>query len=53
MSAVTNENYEDFKKKYAEAVAENRQVFVFDGAEVLTSFAKYLIEYVDEARKSK
>jgi len=53
MSAVTNENYDDFKKRYNQAVVEGRDKFSFDGTEVLTSFAKYLIEYVDEARKSK
>ena len=53
MSAVTNENYEDFKNKYNQAIAEGKDRFFFDGTEVLTSFAKYLIEYVDEARKSK
>lgn len=53
MSAVTNENYEEFKKRYNQAVVEGKDTFSFDGTEVLTSFAKYLIEYIDEAGKSK
>lgn len=31
---------------YAKAVAENQPVFDFEGTELLTDYAKYLIEYV-------
>jgi hypothetical protein len=33
------------KKEYQNAVDNSKDIFVFDGNELLTSYAKYLIEY--------
>ena len=34
------------QKKYDDAVKNNVDVFTYDGAEILTSYAKYLLEYL-------
>ena len=34
------------QKKYDDAVKNNIDVFTYDGAEILTSYAKYLLEYL-------
>ena len=34
------------KKEYQNAVDNSKEIFVFDGNELLTSYAKYLIEYL-------
>ena len=38
--------YEGFKKEYENAVQNNIQMFIFEGNEYLTGYAKYLIEYL-------
>lgn len=38
--------FERFKIAYGKAVEEKRESFFFDGNEYLTSYAKYLIEYL-------
>lgn len=35
------------KQAYARALAEDRDYFPFDGMELLTSYAKYLIEFLE------
>lgn len=42
---ITLDNIEQFKSNYNNAVSEDRDVFIFEGKEVLTSYAKYVIEY--------
>lgn len=41
---------ERFKKAY-NTTASAEEMFVFDGHQYLASYAKYLIEYLDEAFK--
>ena len=43
----TPELAEEFKKKYNEAVAEKEESFMFKEKEVLTGYAKYVIEYLE------
>jgi hypothetical protein len=50
-AVVTNQNIARFKNLYDKAVKENKTSFIFDGDEVLVSFAKYLIEYADTKMK--
>jgi len=38
--------YTRFKKVYQSAVRNNIEIFVFDGHEFLTAYAKYIIEYL-------
>jgi hypothetical protein len=35
------------KKKYTEAVKDNKETFIFEGNEFLVSYAKYVIEYLE------
>jgi hypothetical protein len=39
------------KKAYNKAVKENKDTFVFEGQELLVSYAKYLIEYLTSRLK--
>lgn len=36
-----------FKKSYELALENNLEIFTFNGHEFLTSYAKYLIEYLE------
>lgn len=38
--------YQRLKKEYQLSVDNNVEVFVFDGHELLTNYAKYMIEYL-------
>ena len=49
MSGTINfdlQTYSRLKKEYQRSVDNNVEVFVFDGHELLTEYAKYLIEYL-------
>jgi hypothetical protein len=39
-------SYDDLKKAYDKAVSEGKTQFTYEGEEVLTSYAKYLLEYL-------
>ena len=39
-------NINKLQKKYDNAVKNKIDVFMYDGAEILTSYAKYLLEYL-------
>ena len=40
------ESYKNFKTDYNSAVENNKEMFVFEGNEFLTSYAKYVVEYL-------
>lgn len=40
------ETYLSLKKEYGKAVEEGRETFSLDGHVLLTSYAKYMIEYL-------
>lgn len=44
---ITANNYPAFKAAYEKAVKEEKGIFVFEEQEVLTNYAKYLVEYVE------
>ncbi len=44
--AISSSNFKAFKKSYKEAEKRAAEAFFFEGQEVLTTFAKYLIEHV-------
>jgi hypothetical protein len=49
----TEESFEKFKSLYNESVENKSESFEFEGHEVLTTFAKYVIEYIEhDTRKS-
>lgn len=37
----------EFKRLYNQAVIDKKEQFLFEGHEVLVSYAKYMIEYLD------
>lgn len=39
-------SYHRFKREYQNSVKNNIEVFVFDGHELLTAYAKYVIEFL-------
>lgn len=43
---LDREQYLSLKKKYAKAVGEGREQFTFEGRILLTSYAKYLLEFL-------
>lgn len=43
----------DFKRQYEEAVTEGKEVFQMDGHDILVSYAKYLIEYLEQLKGMK
>jgi hypothetical protein len=44
--SFTPESFKKFKLKYKSAVENNQEMFVFEGNDFLTSYAKYVIEYI-------
>jgi len=50
MTFVTNENFKEFVELYKLAVKYNQKTFMFYGQEVLTNYAKYLIQYVESSK---
>ena len=43
----------EFKKALSGAIAEKKEVFVFEEHEFLVSYARYLVEYLDTKVPSK
>ena len=52
MSNTINININKLQKKYDNAVKNKIDVFTYDGAEILTSYAKYLLEYLKISKTS-
>jgi hypothetical protein len=46
-------NFKELKRLYFQAVKEGKESFMFEGHEVLTSYAKYLIEYLSSRFDTK
>ena len=44
--SVDKSTFTRLKKEYKTAVQSSKDIFIFDGNELLTSYAKYLIEYL-------
>jgi hypothetical protein len=42
-----HETFKEFKKEYSKAVINNQEIFIFQGKELLTAYAKYIIEYIN------
>jgi hypothetical protein len=48
--SITIENLKKFKTAYNAARKGKKEQFEFEGAQVLTSYAKYVIEYFEKIR---
>jgi hypothetical protein len=44
----TDELFEEFKSLYEKNVKDEKESFEFQGHEVLTSYAKYVIQYLEQ-----
>lgn len=53
MTKFTIEKREQLRKAYEEAVAMGVEAFGFEGNEYLVSYARYLLEYLDERLEPK
>ena len=42
---ISLENIDKFKLLYNDAVSNGNEIFIFEGKDVLTSYAKYVIEH--------
>jgi len=50
---ITQKNYKTLKKLYEKAVANGDEQFVWEGQDVLTAYAKYLLQYIESRRENK
>jgi hypothetical protein len=48
---INQEELQELKQKYEQAADEGRAQFVFKSKILLTSYAKYLIQYLDDKFK--
>lgn len=48
---VTTKDLKPLKKLYEQAVKDKKDFFVYKGQEVITTYAKYLIEYLETTNK--
>lgn len=44
----TLEKIKAFRKLYDEAVKDGKEMFIFEGHDVLVSYAKYVLEYLEK-----
>lgn len=51
MEFVTIDDLDPIKEKYEQAVKDDEKVFVYNNMELLTAYAKYLIEYLTTERE--
>jgi len=51
--SVDKSTFTRLNKEYQNAVQGSKEVFIFDGNELLTSYTKYLIEYLTPMFKNK
>ena len=50
---ISLENIDKFKLLYNDAVSKDNEVFVFEGIDVLTSYAKYIIEHFNNIMNAR
>ena len=43
-------NIRNLQEQYNKAIKNNKSSFVYDGQEILTSYAKYLLEYLNRGK---
>ena len=44
-ASITRENYPAFRKAFKQALKDRHETFTFEGAEVLTAYAKIVVEF--------
>lgn len=53
LGTITSENYPVFRKAFKQALKDQAETFVFKGQEVLTVYAKYVVDYFDLTKADK
>ena len=53
MVNFNREKLRQFKKIYLAAVEDKKEIFIFDGEEYVTGYAKYVIEYLENKFKKQ
>jgi len=48
---ITLENYNELKLAYFKAIEEGAEMFHFKGKEIPTTYAKYMLEYMEQQKK--
>ena len=48
---ITLAELPEFKKAYNKAVKSGKEIFKFKEVDIVTSYAKYLIEYMESLKK--
>jgi len=51
MNSITFSDIPKFKESYNLAVGRKEEIFIFKGSEILTTYAKYVIEYFDTLKR--
>jgi len=44
---ITEKNFKELNKLYKKAVADSKEQFIWEGQDILTAYAKYLIQYIE------
>ena len=47
---ITKEDYEPIKKLYIDSLSDGKLTFIYKGHEILTSYAKYLLTYLENKK---
>lgn len=50
---ISLENIDKFKLLYNDAVSKGKEMFVFEGRDVLTSYAKYVVEHFNNIMNAR
>lgn len=48
-----NFDYPKFEKAYENALADKKEIFIFDGKDYLTGYAKYMVEHFNNLKNAK
>ena len=50
---INQKQYEQLKRNYLDAINNNRDKFFIDGQPILTKFAQYWLQLIEDNRKSR
>jgi hypothetical protein len=53
MAELTKDNLKSFIEAYDKAIEDDLKYFTFEGEQVLVTYAKYLLQYINENLKTK
>ena len=53
LNPFNDKQYRSLKRAYKKAVEDGEEQFTFEGVPLLVTFTKYLLEYLEDIRKSR